>query len=117
MSDHALRLADALDAVTSPGPVSAELRRLHAENFARAAGQCIVKHGLASNDTGDQYCALQRRVYELENRNEELVAALRAFLTGYIEMANSGDCGFWNPEEDKMVIAARAALARAEGER
>jgi len=29
MKPEALRLADALDSVTSPGPVSAELRRLH----------------------------------------------------------------------------------------
>ena len=37
--------------------------------------------------------------------------ALRELLTRYVDMVNSGDCGFWNPEDEDCVKAARAALA------
>ena len=43
--------------------------------------------------------------------------ALRAALVGmvdmYVEMVESGDCGFWDAEKVPQVIAARAALAEA----
>jgi hypothetical protein len=32
-------------------------------------------------------------------------------LNHYIRLADSGDAGFWNPEEEEEVIKARAALA------
>lgn len=47
----------------------------------------------------------------------DLYAALNAFVEEYVAMINSGDCGNWNPEEGEMVIAARAALSRARGEK
>lgn len=36
--------------------------------------------------------------------------ALQNLLYSYLRLANSGDCGNWDPEEEKEVIAARAAL-------
>lgn len=36
--------------------------------------------------------------------------ALEGILGRYVSLANSGDAGFWNPEEDMEVIAARKAL-------
>jgi hypothetical protein len=47
------------------------------------------------------------------NSHDALVAALDQFLDKYCEMVGSGDCGFWNPEEDDFVIQARAALRLA----
>lgn len=46
----------------------------------------------------------------------ELAEALDCLLTTYVEMVNSGDCGFWDAEKQPEVIAARAALAKARGE-
>jgi hypothetical protein len=43
----------------------------------------------------------------------DLEAALSALLNMYVGMANSGDCGNWDPEEEQEVIAARAAIAKA----
>ena len=40
--------------------------------------------------------------------------AMQALLDRYTSLVNCGDCGNWNPEEEPCVIAARAALARAE---
>ena len=37
--------------------------------------------------------------------------ALEALLQHYVCLVNCGDCGNWNPEEEPVVIAARAALA------
>lgn len=41
--------------------------------------------------------------------------ALAKMTALYVQLAGSGDCGFWNPEEEPGVIAARAALRLAEG--
>jgi hypothetical protein len=49
---------------------------------------------------------------------EAMRKALEGLTAMYVAMVNSGDCGFWNPEEEAEVIAARAALRLAEeGER
>lgn len=45
----------------------------------------------------------------------ELREALKVLLESYVSMVSSGDCGHWNPEVDAEVIAARSALAKAEG--
>jgi hypothetical protein len=52
---------------------------------------------------------------QLRALNADLLAALRGITSRHVEMVNSGDCGHWNPEAEPHVIAARAAIARAEG--
>lgn len=44
----------------------------------------------------------------------ETTAALQVLLHRYVTLASSGDCGFWDPETEPEVIAARAALAKAD---
>ena len=46
----------------------------------------------------------------------DLLEALEVMTRNYVELAGSGDCGNWNPEEDDFVISARAAIAKARGE-
>ncbi|WP_036305437.1 hypothetical protein [Methylopila sp. 73B] len=48
------------------------------------------------------------------NAHDDLVAALKAMVSDAVELAESGDAGFWDAEKVPAVIAARAALARAE---
>lgn len=43
----------------------------------------------------------------------ELLAACEGLLNKYVSLVNSGDAGFWNPEEEAEVIAARSAIASA----
>lgn len=43
----------------------------------------------------------------------DIYQALTALVERYTSLVNCGDCGFWNPETDAEVIAARAALAKA----
>lgn len=45
------------------------------------------------------------------DQNNRLRAALSGLVDHYVEMVNSGDCGFWDPETDDEIIAARAALS------
>lgn len=45
------------------------------------------------------------------NSHDALVKALNGMVEMYADMVNSGDCGFWDPEKVKEVIAARAALS------
>jgi hypothetical protein len=54
---------------------------------------------------------LAERVERAAERERGLVAALEALLDSYVQLVNSGDCGFWNPEGEAEVKAARAALA------
>lgn len=46
----------------------------------------------------------------------DLYAALDKLLTSYVDIGESGDCGFWEVDAIPEVIAARAALKRARGE-
>jgi hypothetical protein len=41
--------------------------------------------------------------------------ALQRMVDRYVSLVNSGDCGFWNPEDESDVIAARNALAQSRG--
>ncbi len=45
----------------------------------------------------------------------ELLEALQGLLDHYVALVNCGDCGNWDPNEEAPVIAARAAIAKAEG--
>lgn len=46
----------------------------------------------------------------------DLLEALQSLTERYIVLAASGDCGHWNPEEEKVIIRAKAAIAKAKGE-
>ena len=45
----------------------------------------------------------------------ELLESLKFLLARYVQIANSGDAGFWDPEKEPPVMEARAAIAKAEG--
>lgn len=45
----------------------------------------------------------------------DLLHTLRVMVYRYVSLVNGGDCGNWDPETEPEVIAARAALAKAEG--
>ncbi len=47
----------------------------------------------------------------MTDTEKRLAEALREVVNKYTGLVNSGDCGFWNPEEEQQVINARAALA------
>jgi hypothetical protein len=42
---------------------------------------------------------------------DKLRQALTALLDRYTELVNSGDCGFWCPENEAEVVEARRALS------
>ena len=52
------------------------------------------------------------RIAALEAQNAELIAALDKLLKKHVELIESGDCGFWNPEDEAEVTHARAVLAK-----
>lgn len=75
---EALRLADALDSVTSPGPVSAELRRLHAENKS-----------------------LKEALFQVQEAAKQLTRDCRELASG--RLANSTET-FGSPEDELAAI-------------
>lgn len=52
---------------------------------------------------------------DLERRCRNLEAALKGVLDRYVGLANSGDAGYWDCEQEDEVIAAREALAQGSG--
>lgn len=53
---------------------------------------------------------LRAAIAALQTENESLRRALEDMTRRYVDLAGSGDCGFWDPEAEEEVIAARAAL-------
>jgi hypothetical protein len=45
----------------------------------------------------------------------DMYEALKTFVAEYVDLVESGDAGFWDPEKEAKVIAARSAIAKAEG--
>jgi hypothetical protein len=45
-----------------------------------------------------------------------IYAALAALVERHSDLVSSGDCGFWDAEDEDTMKIARAALARARGE-
>lgn len=45
----------------------------------------------------------------------DMYEALQTFVSQYVDLVESGDAGFWDAEKEPKVIAARAALQKAEG--
>ena len=50
----------------------------------------------------------------MTNLEIQLYTALKGLTDMYVSMVNSGDCGNWDPEKDKEVIAARSAITEVE---
>lgn len=73
------------------------------------------------NDDNEQTChvegpnakAMAAFIVRAVNSHEALVKALETFVEEYTDLVNSGDAGFWDPEKEPKVIAARAALTSA----
>lgn len=42
------------------------------------------------------------------------VKVVKELLTRYIGLANSGDCGWWDPDKDPQVIKVRELLKKYE---
>ena len=53
-----------------------------------------------------------QRLEEQQDRIKRLEEALEGTVRWIVDLANSGDAGFWNPEEQSAIIAARAALKK-----
>lgn len=65
----------------------------------------LERFGLAS--------AFGTELLEMEKQRDQLLEALEGMVNMYTAFVNSGDAGHWNPESDKEVITARAAIATA----
>jgi len=59
-------------------------------------------------------CQLERELNAANDRIKRLEEALEGTVKWIVHLADSGDAGFWNPEEQSVIIAARAALEAKE---
>lgn len=77
-------------------------------------------HALANDiqsDDGVANAAIYEAAHRLEEQNQRikrLEEALEGTVKWIVHLADSGDAGFWNPEEQSVIIAARAALQAKE---
>jgi hypothetical protein len=53
-------------------------------------------------------------ITQLKDRIKRLEEALEGTVKWIVDLANSGDAGFWNPEEQSAIIVARVALQAKE---
>lgn len=74
--------------------------------------------GGVSRDTDSTY---QMKMADAEfivracNSHYDLLEALTTFVAEYVALVESGDAGFWDPEKEAKVIAARVAISKAGG--
>ena len=70
----------------------------------------------AANAEVDRLTAKVAQLYEgAEEQNERikrLEEALEGTIKCFVDLVDSGDAGFWNPDEQSVIIAARAALKK-----
>jgi hypothetical protein len=59
-------------------------------------------------------CDIERELNAANDRIKRLEEALEGSIKWIVDLANSGDIGFYNIEEDSEIIAARAALKAKE---
>lgn len=72
------------------------------------------RYRAAINELAYEIADKRQELAKLREINADLYEALKLFVHEYVELVNSGDAGFWNPEEEDKVKAARAALAKAQ---
>ena len=70
-------------------------------------------HAMEAEDWAEMSVAIRRAIDALTNHTAAMKEALEGLLNRYVGLVNSGDAGFWNPEEEDEVKAARAALSSA----
>lgn len=58
-----------------------------------------------------EWTITREQAYELFEQYKASQDALYILLDRYTMLVRSGDCGFWDPEVEPAVIAARAALS------
>ena len=68
-----------------------------------------------SQDMVQAFVALQLAAEnaELKKDKEFIVSVLQQMLNHYLELANSGDAGNWNPEDEEIVKFVRTAIDAA----
>ena len=59
-------------------------------------------------------CDIKRELNAANDRIKRLEEALEGTVKWIVDLANSEDAGFWNPEEQSAIIAARVALQAKE---
>lgn len=100
--------------VTGTGDVSVDIPAPYYESIGVGVNECapfcivISRRNIASRlEANANLIAAAPELYEaLENQ-----------LKNWIELIESGDAGFWNPDDDEHVIAMRKVLAKARGEK
>ena len=80
------------------------IKRLEEENDAMRADLLF--------DTYPQ--TIVRELNRMADRIKRLEEALEGTIKCFVDLADSGDAGFWNPDEQSVIIAARAALESKE---
>lgn len=108
------RLAELERVANAKNPVSwlsvleliAEIRRLQGE----------VERLSIDGPEGMKFSALEMARFwrDVTTENERLKEALEGLLKHYVDLVESGDAGFWDPEQEEPVKVARQVLGTEE---
>lgn len=89
-------------AISPPQGSYAQQLAIMSNEVSRAAARLAAAEKAVADE--------QAKTAAAEAREALLVGALQASLKAYLDLASSGDCGFWDPEGEEHVQASRAAL-------
>lgn len=103
----------------SPWAIGSRYGLLKTEVVAGSRAVCTVwtELSVADRDSGRQTLSEDPEGHanaSLIAAAPELLSALTLLLDRHVELVSCGDCGNWDVEREEAVIAARAALSKAE---
>ena len=87
---------------------------VHINNEAEGRSQHVASLNMADHVAGRETLAAVHDRARLIAAAPDMWAALQSMVGHYVELAESGDAGFWDPNTEPEVVAARAAIAKAE---
>lgn len=99
----------------TPGPWVVAQRQLPSDTVHADSVDLLRMDGYAINVPRDTLSDYPEADIALIAAAPDLYAALADLLAHYVELVECGDAGNWDANKESQVIAARAALAKAEG--
>lgn len=73
---------------------------------------CSIDAPCVECENGQLIRRLSEKLGEVAAQRDILLAAASVMLERYLDLANSGDAGFWDPESEDAVKQTRAAIAQ-----
>lgn len=103
------------DTKFTPGPWEACDRETYQAIYAKGYERAFCQVDSYSEGFGPNRAERDANAHLIAAATE-LYAEIERAMKARVELIESGDCGFWDPNDDGEVLSMRKALAKARGE-